>query len=149
LRVLVKNRKATHNYEIIDKYVAGISLLGAETKSIMMGKCTIGESFVSLKDNEVFIKQFHIDRYNNIDAFDVDMKETRERKLLLTKSEIKKLGKAVAEKGLTIIPLALLYSDTRRIKVEIAVCRGKKLYDKRHDLKKKQMDLDAKRATKR
>jgi SsrA-binding protein len=148
MRVLAKNRKATHNYEIIEKYVAGISLLGAETKSIMMGNCSLSEGFISLKGNEAFVNQFHIDRYCNIDGFGVNMKETRERRLLLTKPELKKLGKAVAEKGLTIIPLALLYSDTKKIKMEIAICRGKKLYDKRHDLKNKQMDMDAKRALK-
>ena len=85
---------------------------------------------------------------HKIDGFNVSMDETRDRKLLLTKPEIKKLGKVVSEKGLTIIPLSLLYSDTRKIKVEIAICRGKKLYDKRQDLKKKQMDLDARRAIK-
>lgn len=148
MRVLLKNRKATFDYEIVDKYIAGISLLGPETKSIMKGTCSLQEGYVTLKNGEAFLKQVHIDLYCNIDAFSVNMNETRERKLLLTKPELRKLEKAVQEKGLTIIPLAMLYSDTRKIKVEIAVCRGKKTYDKRDSLKKKQMDRDAKREMK-
>jgi SsrA-binding protein len=148
MRILIKNRKATHEYEILEKYVAGISLLGAETKSIMMGNCSLTEGYVVLRGGEAFLTQVHISRYTKIDGFSDNINERRDRKLLLLKSEIKKLGKAVAEKGLTIVPLSLQYSDTKKIKVEIAICKGKKLYDKRHDLKKKQLDLDAKRAYK-
>ena len=149
MKILIKNRKATFNYEIVDKFVAGISLNGAETKSIMLSNCSLQEGFVTIKGGEAFLKQVHIDKYKNINGFDERLDETRDRKLLLTKPELRKLEKMVQEKGLTIIPLAMLYSDTKKIKVEIAVCRGKKLYDKREDLKKKQVGLDMKRALKR
>jgi len=145
MKVLIKNRKATFNYEIIDKYVAGVVLNGPETKSIMMGNCSLQEGFVSIKSNEAYLMQVHVDRYKNINGFEGKINETRERKLLLNKAEIKKIEKSVQLKGLTIIPLAVLYSDTKKIKIEIAVCRGKKLYDKRNALKEKQIDMDKKR----
>jgi SsrA-binding protein len=148
VRLLVKNRKATHNYEILEKYIAGIQLLGSEVKSILNGNVSLAEGFVTLKEGEVFLTQVHIDRYGNIDTFNVNINETRDRKLLLNRTEINKIQKKITEKGLTVIPIAIIYSDTRKIKVEIAVCRGKKLYDKRQDLKAKQTDRDAKRENK-
>jgi SsrA-binding protein len=148
MRLLNKNRKAAFDYEIIEKFIAGVSLLGAETKSIMLGKCSLAEGYVAIKQKEAYLKQVHVDRYAMIDGFDSKINETRDRKLLLTKPELKKLEKAVTEKGLTIIPLAMLYSDSKKIKIEIAICRGKKTHDKRNALKEKALDRDAKRTTK-
>ena len=145
MNLLVKNRKATFHYEILDKYTAGISLTGPEVKSILAGNVSLAEGFVSFKGNEVFLMQVHIDTYCNSDTFSINMKETRDRKLLLNRTEINKIERKITEKGLTVIPTAIIYSDTKKIKVEIAVCRGKKLYDKRQDLKTKQNDRDMKR----
>ena len=137
MKVLVKNKKAFHNYEVIERFEAGISLIGPEVKSIMNGVCSIAESFVKIRNGEAFIQQMHITRYGKVDGFNVNMEEARERKLLLKKAEIKKLDKNIKEKGFTVIPLALIYSDTRKIKLEIALCRGKNKGDKRQDLKDK------------
>jgi len=148
VKVLIKNKKAFHNYEVIDKYIAGISLLGPEVKSIIKGMCSLAEGFVSVREKEAFLRQVHISKWTGTHGFESDINETRERKLLLTKAELRKLHKQVQEKGLTVIPLALIYSDTKKIKLEIGVCRGKKNYDKREDLKKKQMKLEADRKVK-
>lgn len=147
MKVLVKNRKATFNYEVLDRFTAGIQLQGCEVKSILQGNVSLGEGFISLKNKEVFLKQVHIQRYSNATKFD-DISETRDRKLLLNKTEITKISKKVTEKGLTVIPTAIIYSDTKKIKVEIAVCRGKKLHDKREDLKAKQNKRDMQREQK-
>jgi len=137
MKEFANNRKAFHEYEILDTYTAGICLNGWEVKSILNSSCSIGEGFVSLKGNETTLKQVHISLYNKKDPFS-DSNETRDRKLLLNKSEIKKITKKVVEKGLTVIPLSIFYSETCKIKVKIAVVKGKKNYDKREDLKKKQ-----------
>ena len=148
MRLLVKNKKATFNYEVIEKYTAGIVLNGPEVKSILEGRASITEGYVSLKNNEIYLKQVHIDRYNKIDTFSVNINETRDRKLLLNRTEIRKIQKKITERGLTVVPTAIIYSDSKKIKVEIAVCRGKKNYDKRHDLKEKQVDRDMQREQK-
>jgi len=145
MKILIKNRKAKHNYEILNTFEAGISLLGPEVKSILKGSCSIGESFVVVKDGEAFIHQMHITKYDKIDGFNEQISEVRQRKLLLHKHEIKKINKQIKEKGLTIVPLSIKYSDSRRIKIDIAVCRGKKLHDKRQDLKEKDMSRDMNR----
>ena len=147
MRMLVKNRKATHEYEIIDKFVAGIVLKGFETKSILQGNCSLAEGYVSIKNNEAFLKQVHVDKYRQANSFD-DIDEKRDRKLLLNKSEIRKIAKSTQEKGLTVIPLDLHYSDTKKIKLTIAIAKGKKTYDKRHALKQKQIDIELKRKMK-
>jgi SsrA-binding protein len=148
MKIISKNRKASFEYEIMEKFVAGIELKGFEVKSILQGDVSIGEGFVSLKHGEAFLCQVHVTRYKNSHMFDSKMSETRERRLLLTKQELKKIEKITREKGITIIPLNVHYSNSKKIKVEIAICKGKKLHDKRHDLKKKQLDMDVKRASK-
>lgn len=127
-----KNRKATYNFEIIEKYSAGLVLFGSEVKSLRQGYCSISESFCFIdKNNEIFIKNSSItpiDRNYSHEA-------TRDRKLLLNKREIIKLKKAVSEKGLSIVPLDLCLNEGGIYKLTIALARGKKNYDKRASLK--------------
>lgn len=129
---LVKNRKAFHDYEILDSYEAGIALQGTEVKSLRDHGGSLQEAYVQVEKGEVWLVGAHIAQYRfgNIHNHD----ETRDRKLLLHKKEIKKLKNAVGEKGLTIIPLAL-YLKRGKVKVKIAVARGKKNIDKRMTIK--------------
>jgi SsrA-binding protein len=148
MRDLIKNRKATFNYEILETFDAGLILCGWEVKSILNGDCSLGEGFISFKNNELYLKQTHISLYKNMDKFS-EQNETRDRKLLLNKSEVRKIKKKIEEKGLTVIPLKIFYSDTKKIKISIGVARGKKLHDKRDSLKKKQTEREMKRELKR
>jgi SsrA-binding protein len=149
MKILQKNRKALFNYEVIDKYVAGISLIGAEVKSVLAGEISLSEGWVRVEGNNVWLKQVHIARYGNVDLANSKVDESRDRRLLLKKDEIKKIAKQSREKTIAIIPLDVHYSDTKKIKLSIAVCRGKKLHDKREDIKQRDLDRDSKRELKR
>lgn len=140
------NRKAYHDYEIIDKYEAGLSLLGTEIKSIRKGKVQLKEAFISFSGGEAFIKGMSIAQYDMGNRFNHD--ETRIRKLLLHKDEINKLQGKVKLQGLTVIPLKMYLKDGKA-KLEIALARGKTLYDKREDDKKRSMEMQAKQALRR
>ncbi|MGX1024870.1 SsrA-binding protein SmpB [Flavobacterium sp. CS20] len=132
----IKNRKAKFQYEILDKYTAGIKLVGTEIKSIREGKASIAESFCEFNDRgELFVINMHIEEYSHATHF--NHKPKSERKLLLQKKELKKLHKEVRNTGLTIIPLRLFINDRGIAKLVIALCKGKKLYDKREDIKKR------------
>lgn len=139
MEILIKNRKVFHDYEILEKFVAGIVLHGPEVKSILKGSVSISDSYVIIKDGELFLKNCHINRYDKIDGFNKTINEKMDRKLLMTKGEIRKIEKNLMRKGLTAVPLCLLYSDTKKIKVEIGIGRGKKQYDKREALKEKDL----------
>lgn len=143
--MIVENRKARHNYEIVKKYVAGIVLKGSEVKSLRAGKADIGDSYcyVSLCSDELWMKGAHISRHSS-DTF-TNHEELRERKLLLTKKEIRAVREMAEQKGFTIIPLKIFTSSTNLIKVEIGVCRGKKDYDKRESIKERDIkrELDS------
>lgn len=143
----IKNKKALFDYELIESFEAGIILEGNEVKSIRSGKISINEAFISIENNEVFIKKFYIKRYEHANTFKV-LDETRVRKLLLKKSEIQKLSKQVKEKGLTIIPLSVNITDRGLIKLSIFIGKGKNAFDKRNSLKKKSQELDKKQALK-
>jgi len=147
MQILTRNKKALFDYEIIEQFEAGLCLIGPEVKSILNNKCSISESYIKIKNGEAFIQNMHVSRYNKVDGFNVCVDETRERKLLLHKKQIIKLEKFIKEKGLTIIPLSVIYSDSRKIKLEIAVGRGKKKYDKRQDEKKKDNRKEIKHIT--
>ena len=134
MKIIASNKKAYHEYFILDTYEAGIVLTGTEIKSIRDSKANINDAYVSIKNNEAFIIGMHIAKYSFGNIF--NHKETRDRKLLLHKKEILKLSQKIQLKGLTIIPLKL-YIDKGLAKLEIGVCQGKKLYDKREELKKK------------
>ncbi len=138
-KIEIKNKKASFNYFLMDKYIAGIQLQGTEIKSIRAGKVSLSESYCYFsKENELFVKDMHIGEYKLGGYYNHEPK--RERKLLLTKRELKKLGKKAREKGLTIIPVFMFINVNGLAKLEIAVAKGKHTYDKREDIKKKDMD---------
>lgn len=140
------NKKAYHDYFIEDKYEAGMSLLGTEIKSIRKGKVQLKESYISFSHNEAYIKGMSIAQYDQGNRFNHD--ETRERKLLLHKREIIKLSSKVKIQGYTVIPLKIYLKDDKA-KLEIALAKGKTLYDKRETDKARTMDMEAKKATMR
>ena len=133
-KLIANNKKAFHDYFIEDKYEAGISLAGTEVKSLRMGKCSVKESFIRIENGEVIIYGMHISPYEKGNIFNKD--PLRPRKLLMHKYEINKLAGKIAEKGYTLVPLQV-YFKNGRVKVEIGLARGKKLYDKRQDIARK------------
>jgi len=145
-RTLVQNRQARFNYEILEKVEAGISLVGTEVKSIRDGKANIKEAYADVRDGEVWLVGAHISPYSHGNI--TNHEPLRERKLLLNAIEIHRLQGKVMEKGLTLIPLRL-YMKGRLIKLELGVGRGKKLVDKREDIKKKDQDREIARAMRR
>jgi len=142
--VEIKNRKAKYEYHIIQTYEAGIVLTGTEVKSIREGKANINEAYCQFdKNNELWIKNMHISEYKL--GYHYNHEPKRDRKLLLKKSEIKKLYRRVLEKGNTIVPLRVYFSERGLVKIEIAAAQGKKAYDKRHTIKEKDMKRDKSR----
>ena len=134
--IIAKNQSAYHNYEIIDKIEAGVVLYGTEIKSIRAGKVNLKDSYAAIeKSGEVYVYSMHISPYDHGNIYNKD--PLRPKKLLLNKREINKLKGLVSQKGLTLIPISL-YFKGNFVKLELGVCRGKKLYDKREDLKKKE-----------
>ena len=141
-KLIANNKKAYHDFFVEEQYEAGIVLHGTEVKSLRMGKCSIKEAFVTIEKGEVFITGMHISPYEKGNLFNKD--PLRVRKLLLHKAEIMKLTGKVAEKGYTLMPLQVYFKDGRA-KIQIGLCKGKKLYDKRQDIAKK----DARREVER
>ena len=141
-KLIANNKKAYHDYFILDTYETGISLAGTEVKSLRMGKCSIKESFVRIENGEVFIYGMHISPYEKGNIFNKD--PLRPRKLLLHKYEIKKLLGKTKEKGIAIVPLKVYFKGSL-VKVEIGLAKGKKLYDKRQDIAKKDQQREASR----
>ena len=141
-KMIANNKKAYHDYFIEDKYEAGISLAGTEVKSLRMGKCSIKESFVRIEKGEVYIYGMHINPYEKGNIFNKD--PLRVRKLLLHKREIRKIEGQIAQKGYTVVPLSVYFSGSL-VKVEIGLAKGKKLYDKRQDIAKKDQRREAER----
>lgn len=139
---LAQNKKARHDYFIEDKYEAGISLVGTEVKSCRMAKTNLRDAYVQIKNGEAFVHNMHISPYEKGNIFNRD--PMRVRKLLLHRREINKLNGMVAQKGYTLIPLSM-YLKNGKVKIEVGVCRGKHLYDKREDLKKKAIKRDMER----
>lgn len=134
LKLVANNKKAYHDYFIEDKYEAGIALHGTEVKSLRMGKCSIKESFIRIENGEMFAYGMHISPYEKGNIFNKD--PLRVKKLLLHKYEINKLAGKLAEQGYTLVPLQVYFSKGRA-KMEIGLAKGKKLYDKRQDIAKK------------
>ncbi len=139
-KLIANNKKAYHDFFIEEKIEAGISLHGTEVKSMRMGKCSIKESFIRIEKGEVFIYGMHVSPYEKGNIFNKD--PLRIKKLLLHKSEIMKMEQKVKEKGITIVPLQV-YLKGSKVKVEIGLARGKKLYDKRQDIAKKDQKREA------
>lgn len=145
LKLVANNKKAYHDYFIEEKYEAGLVLHGTEVKSLRMGKCSIKEAFIRIENGEVFIYGMHISPYEKGNIFNKD--PLRVRKLLLHKSQIQKLIGNSAEKGYTIVPLQIYFSNGRA-KIEIGLAKGKKLYDKRQDIAKKDQKREAEKELK-
>ena len=141
-KLIANNKKAYHDFFIEEKYEAGIELFGTEVKSLRMGKCSIKESFIRIENGEVIIYGMHVSPYEKGNIFNKD--PLRPRKLLLHKKEINRLFGSMKEKGYTIVPLRVYFSGSL-VKVEIALAKGKKLYDKRADIAKKDQRREAQR----
>lgn len=142
IKLIANNKKARHDYFVEDSFEAGIVLHGTEVKSLRQGHCSIKESFVDIDNGEVFIHQMHISPYEKGNIFNKD--PLRIRKLLLHRYEINKIEAKLKEKGLTLVPLKVYFKDSL-VKVEIGMARGKKLYDKRQDIAKKDQRREAER----
>lgn len=145
IKLIANNKKAYHEYFIEDKYEAGIELFGTEVKSMRLGQCSIKESFLRIEKGEMWIYGMHINPYEKGNIFNKD--PLRPRRLLLHKLEIRKLLSKSTEDGYTLVPLQV-YLKGGRVKVEIALAKGKKLYDKRADLQKKDSKREIERSMK-
>ena len=141
-KLIANNKKAYHDYFIEEKYEAGISLAGTEVKSLRMGRCSIKEAFIRIEHDEVFVYNMHISPYEKGNIFNKD--PLRVRKLLLHRQEIRKIQGHITQKGYTIVPLSVYFSGSL-VKVEIGLAKGKKLYDKRQDIAKKDRRREAER----
>lgn len=143
MKLITNNKKAFHDYFISDLYEAGIVLEGSEVKSIRGGGASLNDSFVNIKDGEIFLRNAYIKPYENTGAFIPDSRKTR--KLLMHQAEIDKLERKIKEKGFSLIPTKMYFKDGC-VKVEVGVAKGKKLYDKRETLKEKSIKKDIDRA---
>lgn len=141
-KLIANNKKAYHDYFIEDKYEAGIELFGTEVKSIRMGKCSIKEAYIRIERGEVFIHGMHVNPYEKGNIFNRD--PLRVRKLLMHRLEIRRLESKIAQKGYTLVPLQVYFKGSLA-KVEIGLARGKKLYDKREDIAKKDQKREVQR----
>ena len=145
MKLVANNKKAYHDYFIEEKYEAGLVLHGTEVKSLRMGKCSIKEAFIRIENSEVFIYGMHISPYEKGNIFNKD--PLRVKKLVLHKQQIRKLIGNSSEKGYTIVPLQVYFKDGRA-KIEIGLAKGKKLYDKRQDIAKKDQKREAEKELK-
>jgi SsrA-binding protein len=145
--IVIKNKKASHDYEFLEKYIAGIKLMGTEIKSIREGKANLTDSYCLFRDGELYLKGMHIAEYwwGNLNNHD----PLRERKLLLKSRELSKIGRKVKESGLTIIVIKVFINEKGLAKAEIAIAKGKKEYDKRETLKRKDSERELDRVRKR
>jgi len=148
MKIVARNKKAFHDYEILEKLEAGIELLGSEVKAIRMGRLNLKDSFVRVQDGEIWWVQGHISNLETTNAhFRHD--EIRKRKLLLHKKEIGKLAGKISEKGFAIVPIDLHFNNKNKAKLTIAVAKGKQLHDKRQTMKEKTMKREASQAMKK
>ena len=145
-KLIAKNKRAFHEYEVLDRFEAGIELVGTEVRSLRDNNCQLTDAFILVRDGEAWLNNLHIAPYvhGNINNVDPD----RRRKLLLHKKEIRELGSAVKEKGMAIIPLKMYFAKNSLVKVEIAIAKGKKLYDKRASMAERDTRRDVERALK-
>ena len=140
MKLVANNKKAYHDYFVDEKYEAGLVLHGTEVKSLRMGKCSIKESFIRIENGEIWVYGMHISPYEMGNIFNKD--PLRPKKLLMHKAEINKLLGKIKEKGFTLVPLQVYFKEGRA-KIEVGLCRGKKLYDKRQDIAKKDQRREA------
>lgn len=144
-RVIADNRQARHDYFVLEALEAGIELVGTEVKSIRCGGVNLKDSWCEISDYQIYVNGMHISPYEKGNIFNRDPRRTR--RLLIHKSEIRRLFDKVRQDGLTLIPLKLYYKGSR-VKMELGLCKGKKLYDKRDDMAKRQSERDIDRAMK-
>lgn len=147
MKIISNNKKAYYDYFVENKLEAGIVLVGTEVKSLRAGKASIKEAYIDFKNMEVFIRGLNISPYEYGNIYNLE--PTRIRKLLLHKSEIHKLYKVRQQDGYTIIPLSIYFDNNSKVKVELGICKGKKNYDKRQTIAKRDSDLKIKRYLKR
>lgn len=140
------NKKAYHDYEILEKFETGIVLIGSEIKSISKNKVNLKGSFCKFFKNELYIFDMHVSNFEHNSIFSKNIEEKRERKLLLKRKELDKLKSKVEINGLSIIPLKIYFNDKHKCKIEIALCKGKKNYDKRETEKEKSINMEIKRS---
>ena len=143
---IINNRKALRDYSVIESFECGIELKGSEVKSIRDGNININDSFARIEGSEVFLYNTHISPYEQASYLNVE--PVRKRRLLLRKSQIRKLSAGLAQKGLTLVPLKVYFNNRGFAKIELVLCRGKKLYDRREDIKRRESDLAVRRAMK-
>lgn len=144
-KTIAENRQARHEYFVIEALEAGIELIGTEVKSIRCGGVNLKDSWCEIKDGQIFVNGMHINPYEKGNIFNRDPR--RVRRLLIHKSEIRRLFDKVRQEGLTLVPLKLYFKGSR-VKMELGLCKGKKLYDKRDDMAKRQSQRDIERAMK-
>jgi SsrA-binding protein len=147
MKTVALNRKASFNYDLLETFEAGIALQGSEVKSIRDGRISLKESYAEVKNGEVFLISAHISPYEAANRFGHDPK--RDRKLLLHRQEIKRLTGKIKEKGLTLVPTKVLLNDRGRVKVEIALAKGKKTYQKREAIKTRDVERELRAELKR
>jgi len=143
VKIVVQNRKARHDYFVLESWECGLELKGTEVKSIRLGQCNLKDSYASVKDGEMFVYNMHISPYEKGSYFNTE--PMRPKRLLMHKQEIRKAHQNVMQKGLALIPLSVYLKDGR-MKMELALCKGKKLYDKRDDLAKRDAKRDIERS---
>jgi SsrA-binding protein len=146
-QLYIKNKKAYFEYSVLDEYTAGVKLLGTEIKSIREGKVNLGDAFCTFINDQLYVRNMHISEYSHGSFYNHEYK--RDRVLLLTKKELRKLKARSEEKGLTIIPLAMFISDRGFAKLKIGLAQGKKTYDKRETMKERDTKVEMDRAMKR
>jgi SsrA-binding protein len=142
IKVIAKNRRARHDYHVVDSVEAGIVLRGTEVKSVRLGKVQLADSYARVENGEMFLYGAHISPYEQGNRFNVDSRRTR--KLLLHRSEIRRLHRQVMEKGVTLVPLSV-YLRRGRVKVEIGLCRGKRSFDKREAIRQRDANREIER----
>ena len=145
-KLIAQNRRALHEYDVIETYEAGIQLTGAEVRSLRENNCQLTDCFALVRKGEVWLHNVHIAPYSNGNIANVD--PDRKRKLLLHRREIRLLDQKTRDKGLALVPLSMYFSENSLVKVELAVARGKKLYDKRQSIAKRDAERDIDRAMK-
>ena len=140
-KTIAQNRKARHDFFVEESYEAGIELVGTEVKSLRKAACNLRDAWCDIKDGEIFVRQFHISPYEQGNIFNRD--PVRVRRLLMHRREINKLNSLIMQKGYTLVPLSVYFKGSN-IKIQVGLCRGKKLYDKREDTAKRdaQRDID-------
>lgn len=143
VKVIAQNQRARHDYFVLETWEAGLELRGTEVKSLRLGKCNLKDCYAMVKDGEMFVQGMHISPYENGSYFNTD--PLRPKRLLMHKQEIRKAQQAVMQQGLALIPLSVYLKDGR-MKLELALCKGKKLYDKRDDMARRDAQRDIERS---